>query len=146
MPCSGPRAPPRITAASASRARASAVSAVSVQNALSVGLTRSMRSRTARVTSTGDTCLARIIVASSMAGVKQRSVAFIEASLSRASAQARIEGVAEAVAEQIETQPGDGEGQTREQAHPEGLADHVLATGDHIAPRRDERGHADAEK
>src|SRR2546426_2890600 len=145
-PCSGPRGPPRMTAASASRARASAVSAVSVQNALSVGFTRSMRSRAARVSSTGESCLARIIVTSSVAGVKQRSVAFIGVSLSRASAQARIESVAEPVAEQVQAQPGDGEGQAGEEAHPESLADHVLAAGDHVAPGRHVRRHADAEE
>src|SRR3989454_8465562 len=144
-PWSSPSGPPRITVASAWRARSSAASAVSVQNALSLPFTRSMRSSTARVTSTGESCFVRIIVASSVAGVKQRSVAFMAFS-SRASAQARIEGVAEPVAEQVQAQPGDGEGETGEEAHPEGLANHVLPAGDHIAPGRHVRGHADAEE
>ena len=57
-PCSGPSGLPDITACSAWRAAASAVSAVTVQNALSVGLRRSIRSSTARVSSTGDSFLA----------------------------------------------------------------------------------------
>ena len=69
MPWSGPRARPRITASSASRAASSACSAVSVQTALSVGFRRSMRARTARVSSTGETFFARMSPASSVAGV-----------------------------------------------------------------------------
>src|SRR5262249_22023123 len=74
MPWSGPRASPFISACSASRAAARACSAVSVQNALTVGLRRSMRSSTARVSSTGESFLARIRRASSVAGVNARSV------------------------------------------------------------------------
>ena len=56
-PWSGPSGSPVITACSAARAAASAASAVTVQNALSVGFSRSIRSSTARVSSTGDSFL-----------------------------------------------------------------------------------------
>jgi len=68
-PCSGPSRSPRITACSAARAAASAASAVTVQKALSVGLSRSMRSSTDRVSSTGDSFFDRMSAASSVAGV-----------------------------------------------------------------------------
>src|SRR6266705_4272610 len=77
MPWSGPRGAPFIAACSASRAAASAASAVTVQNALTIGLRRSTRSRTARVSSTGEICRARIRRASSVAGVKQSSAELI---------------------------------------------------------------------
>src|SRR2546426_9563974 len=48
--------------------------------------------------------------------------------------QARVEGVAQAVAEEVQGQAGEGEGQARERAHPERLAEDVLAAGDHVAP------------
>ena len=69
MPWSGPSRPPFITASSAARAAASAASAVTVQNALIVGFTCSMRSSTARVSSTGDSAFDRIWGMSSVAGV-----------------------------------------------------------------------------
>src|SRR5262249_51326562 len=72
-PCSGPRSSPLITACSASRAAASATSGVTVQKALTIGLRRSIRSSTRRVSSTGESFRARISVASSVAGVKARS-------------------------------------------------------------------------
>src|SRR5881628_3683766 len=61
-------------------------------------------------------------------------------------AQARVEGVAQTIAEQVEGQAGQGQSKARECAHPEGLADHVLAAGDHVAPRGHVRRHAHAEK
>jgi hypothetical protein len=48
---------------------AEAGSAVMAQNALSFGLTRSIRSRTARVSSTGDSALVLMRARSSVAGV-----------------------------------------------------------------------------
>ena len=69
MPWSGPRAPPFVTAASASRAESMAASASKVQKAFTLGFRRSMRSSTARVSSTGDSVLARIISARRVAGV-----------------------------------------------------------------------------
>src|SRR5215813_12819937 len=72
-PCSGPRSSPLITACSASRAAASATSGVTVQKALTIGLRRSIRSSTRRVSSTGESFRARISAASSVAGVKARS-------------------------------------------------------------------------
>src|SRR5437879_6334376 len=74
MPCSGPRASPFMSARSAARAAARAKSAVTVQNAFTIGLMRSTRSSTARVSSTGESFLARISPASSVAGVNARSV------------------------------------------------------------------------
>src|SRR6266478_7040431 len=74
MPCSGPRAPSFMIARSASRAAARARSAVTVQNALTTGLRRPMRSSTACVSSTGESFFARISAASSVAGVNARSV------------------------------------------------------------------------
>jgi hypothetical protein len=68
-PCSGSSRSPRITACSAARAVSSAASAVIVQKALSTGLTRSIRSSTARVSSTGESAFVRISRASSVAGV-----------------------------------------------------------------------------
>ena len=62
-------APPFITAASAARAEASACVRSTTQNALTLGFTRSMRSSTARVSSTGEISLARIMAASRVAGV-----------------------------------------------------------------------------
>src|SRR5712671_4714797 len=61
-------------ACSASLAAARARSAVTVQNAFTTGLRRPMRSSTARVTSTGESFLARISADSSVAGVNARSV------------------------------------------------------------------------
>ena len=76
-PWSGPSSAPEVTARSASRAAASAASAVRVQNALTTGFTRSMRSSTARVASTGDSALVRIRRASSVAGVNPSSIELI---------------------------------------------------------------------
>ncbi len=69
MPCRGPSRPPFITTSSAARAAARAVSAVTVQNALIFGFTCSIRSSTARVSSTGDSAFDRIWGTSSVAGV-----------------------------------------------------------------------------
>src|SRR5215470_18090052 len=74
MPWSAPRAAPFTSACSASRAAAMARSAVTVQNALTTGLRLSMRSSTARMSSTGESFFARISAASSVAGVNARSV------------------------------------------------------------------------
>src|SRR6267143_1596596 len=76
-PCSGPSAAPEVTACSASRAAASACSAVSVQNALTIGFTRSIRSSIARISSTGESAFVRIRRVSSVAGVKPSSVELI---------------------------------------------------------------------
>ena len=69
IPSSGGSAPPFITAASASRAVVSACSASTTQKALTLGFTRSMRSSTVRVSSTGEISLARIMAARRVAGV-----------------------------------------------------------------------------
>src|SRR5215468_2951786 len=64
-----------------------------------------------------------------------RSKSFMAGSLlSVLHAKPGIEGVAEAVAEQVQAQAGQGERQAREQADPERLADDVLPTGDHVPP------------
>jgi hypothetical protein len=67
-PCSRPTRPPPISAASARRAAAIAGSAARCAKALTRGSRRSTRARIARTTSTGETCLARIIAASQAAG------------------------------------------------------------------------------
>ena len=59
MPCSGPRSRPAASSASACRARSRARSAVTVMNALSVGLSRSMRAMAAVVSSTAEKRRAR---------------------------------------------------------------------------------------
>jgi len=69
IPWSGPSGSRRITARSARRAVSSALSAVMVQTALSVRFTRSIRSRTARHTSTGESALVLMSVDSRVAGV-----------------------------------------------------------------------------
>jgi len=73
MPCSGPRHLPRAISASAVRAWASAVTSVTVMNAFSEGLRRSMRLRQARVSSTGDTFFERTSAATSVSDSKVRS-------------------------------------------------------------------------
>src|SRR5262249_60038588 len=50
--------------------------------------------------------------------------------------QPGVERVAEAIAQEVEAQAGQGEGEAREQAYPEGFADDVLAARDDVAPRR----------
>src|SRR5262245_17709688 len=74
-PWIGPSGSPLMTACSARRAAASAASAVTVQKAFSVGFSRSMRSSTTRVSSTGDSLRARMSPVSSVADVKARSEA-----------------------------------------------------------------------
>ena len=59
MPCSGPFHCPRPISSSAARAATSALSAVTVMNALSFGSSASMRPRQARVSSGGETSRAR---------------------------------------------------------------------------------------
>ena len=80
IPWSGPSRSRATTAASAARAASSAASAVTVQNALRTGLSRSIRSRTARVSSTGESFLARMRAARSVAGVEQRSAVLMASS------------------------------------------------------------------
>ena len=65
-PCSGPHDSPRMTAASAFRAR-SVASSASVTMALRPGFTESMRSRRALTTSKGESALERMRSASSVA-------------------------------------------------------------------------------
>jgi hypothetical protein len=78
-PCSAPSFTPRLpTIAVARRAAASAGSAATVQYALSPGFTFSIRPRTARITSNGETFLRRIIETSSDARAKQSSSSLIE--------------------------------------------------------------------
>ena len=72
-PCSGPRASPRATAASASLAESMAWSAVTVKYELSRESSRSMRSRYSSVTSTGETSPDAISALSSVVDVKARS-------------------------------------------------------------------------
>src|SRR5262249_61682879 len=61
-------------------------------------------------------------------------------------AEPGVEDVTKTGAEEVQAQPGDGQGETGEEAHPERLANDVLAAGDDVAPRRDVRRDADAEK
>ena len=64
-PCRGPNSSPRITAASASRAKASGSSCGKITTAFSLGFNSSMRSKWACTTSTGESALLRINSASS---------------------------------------------------------------------------------
>ena len=75
-PCSGPSSLPAMTAASASRAAASAPSA-RVTMALTLGSTAAMRSRWACTTSTGETWRVRISAARPVASEKTMSVVMI---------------------------------------------------------------------
>src|SRR5438309_5504379 len=75
MPSRGPRSSPRRARSSAARACRRARSAVTVRYALSRGLSRSMRASAASQSSTGESARARISRPSSVAGVKQSSVA-----------------------------------------------------------------------
>ena len=98
-PCSGPSVAPRfVSARSAERAARMACSAVSVTKALSVGLRRSMRARTAFITSTGDTFFRRIAAAISEAGIQHSSSRAMSTSLplrvGSGAAEARVQGVA----------------------------------------------------
>ena len=68
MPSSGPRSSPRSARASAAFASSRAWSAVTVRKAFSVGLSRSIRARTASVSSTGESAFSRISRPSSVAG------------------------------------------------------------------------------
>src|SRR6185295_18242884 len=174
-PCSGPSvAPFFIIMRSAARASLSAWSAVSVTKALSRGLRRSMRASTAFTTSTGETLRRLMAGAIWEAGIQQRSSAFAmratplfldcsprlrlqlalrpspsrgEGSRGLGAAEARVERVAERVAEQVGAEHREADGQAREQDEPGRLL-RVLRRGDreHPAPRRIGLGHAQAQE
>ena len=76
-------------------------------------------------------------------GSQARNISIPLASLNP---QAGVEGIAQAVAQEIQAQPRQGEGGAREEAHPVGFADGVLAAGDHVALRRHVGRHSHAEK
>src|SRR5512132_198613 len=57
----------------------------------------------------------------------------------------RIEGVAEPVAEQVDAERGEGEGQAGERHEPPRHVEEVAALRQHAAPRRGGRLHAEAE-
>src|SRR3954447_16474134 len=63
-----------------------------------------------------------------------------------ASLQAGVEHVAERVAEQIEAQCGEADGDAGKQHHPPGLGGIVAAFGDDVAPACDRRLNTNAEK
>src|SRR3972149_6313945 len=73
-PCTAPSGSPCMMAASAIFAPWRATSAVTAQKALSVGFSRSMRASSASVSSTGESFLARMRAASSIAGSQQRAL------------------------------------------------------------------------
>src|SRR5258708_30589521 len=56
-----------------------------------------------------------------------------------ASLQARVEHIAERVAEQVEAQCGDADSDTGKQHHPPGLRGIVATLGDDVAPAGDRR-------
>src|SRR5262249_48942581 len=119
-PWRGPsRAPLFPTARSAARASRRAWSSVMVTYALRRGFTRSMRSSTARVTSTGESFLRLIAAASAAADIQQISSFAMVAPLSKtgrsAAAQARVQRVAERIAEQVRAEHGEADGEAGEQ-------------------------------
>src|SRR2546428_666190 len=63
-----------------------------------------------------------------------------------AHAQARVEGAAQRVAEEVGAQHGDHDGQAGERRDPPGAADVVAALADHPAPARRGRLHAEAQE
>src|SRR5882672_3837438 len=63
-----------------------------------------------------------------------------------ASLLARVEQVAERVAEQVEAQCGEADGDAGKQHHPPGLGGIVAALGDDVAPAGDRRLDTDAKK
>src|SRR5262249_50885420 len=58
---------------------------------------------------------------------------------SRGPAQRRIEGVAQAVAEQVEAEHGDEDRQARKRRHPPRGGQELAAFHDHVAPARQRR-------
>jgi hypothetical protein len=74
-PASGPTLLPAMISVSTAFACARATSGEGVQNAPSTGLSFSIRTSTASVTSVGDSCLVRIISASVTASMRQISLA-----------------------------------------------------------------------
>lgn len=58
----------------------------------------------------------------------------------------RIEKVAQAVAQQVEGQRGEAQGQTGEGGRPPGLLQVILRVGDHGAPLRRGRLHSQAQE
>ena len=76
-PYKAPAVSPRMTPASAARAASRARSPSTAKKALMCGFTASMRASTASMISTGESRRSRIAAASSVAGVKQSSVASI---------------------------------------------------------------------
>src|SRR2546427_614039 len=129
-PWSGPsRAPRFMRARSAAFACRRACSSVSVTKAFSRGLIFSMRSSTASTTSTGDTFLFLISAASSVAGSQASLVSAICAPPGLAdpghpvglvrhasgAAEARIERVAQRIAEQVRAEDGEADRDAREE-------------------------------
>src|ERR1051326_4265420 len=107
-----------------------------------------MRASTASTTSTGETFFLRIIAASVVAGVQQRSSLTMERpSRLLCAAQARIERVAQGVTEQVRAEDGEADRDPGEQDEVRRLLG-VLRGGDreHPAPRRIRLGHAEPEE
>src|SRR5438105_11135356 len=67
------------------------------------------------------------------------------APLSRRAAQRGVEGVAQAVAEQVEAEHGDEDGQAGEGGDPPRRGEELAAFHDHVAPARQRRLGAEAE-
>src|SRR4051812_46665352 len=63
-----------------------------------------------------------------------------------ASLQARVEHVAKRIAEQVQAQCGEADGDAGKQHHPPGLCGIVAALGDDVAPTGDRRLDTDAKK
>src|SRR6185437_12388269 len=160
-PCSGPRRAPFLpTARSAARAAFMACSAVRVTKAFRRGLSRSMRASTAVMTSTGEILRRLMAGAISDAGIQQRSSAALamgnpltlpsppgERDVWSGAAQARIQRVAERVAQQVRAEDGQADREAGEQHEPRRLL-RVLRGGDreHAAPRRIRLRHTQAQE
>src|SRR5690606_10743415 len=64
----------------------------------------------------------------------------------RLAVQVRVEGVADAVAEEVEGEHGDEDRRAGRDRHPPGVLEKVLAEGEHLPPAWGRRLHAEAEE
>src|SRR5215475_8443363 len=94
-----------------------------------------------------------IMRTTSAVGASFSFIAFVSVSLSCCSSgmelvypQPGVEDVTKTVAQQVQSEAREGQRQAGEEAHPERLADDVLAAGDDVAPRRHVRRYPDAQE
>src|ERR1700752_24314 len=94
-----------------------------------------------------------IMRTTSAVGASFSFIAFVSVSLSCFSSamklvypQPGVEDVTKTVAQEVQGEARERQRQAGEEAHPERLADDVLAAGDDVAPRGHVRGHADTQE